>query len=322
MKLWKSLGLVLAVLALLLAGCAQAKPTPAPSALGPHNERDTFYFLAANNADPFYVPGVKGFTEAATSVGMKAEFVGPMDLNLAEQVKTLEALIANPNTAGIFIYAMDHNALDPLVKDARSKGIPVVIGASDSPMKTRNANVGYNNTILGEQAARWAMSLVPEDASIGVIAVRGANTDRRTQAFRDYIMANYPKAKVAERVMHEGNAKSGADVLDQYMVANPDLDLIWWADGVSGQMAAPWKERQQAGSKVKFLACDMAVATLNAVKDGTFAGSVGQDTYTEEYWGALVLWNIYNGRRVPDSLAMSVLQIDQSNVDQFLAEKK
>lgn len=325
---------LLIVLALLLAGCA-AKPAPTAKApecptAAPCPEpttaaidgRDTFYFLAANNSDPFYVPGVKGLKDAAASVGMKAEFVGPMDLSLAAQVKTFEEINANPNAAGVMLYAIDHNALDPLVMEAQGKGIPVVIGAADSAMKHRAAFVGYDNSVLGVQAAEWAAKLVKGQGVIGTIGVVTANnvTERQT-AFADYLKANYSGITVVERATYDGSAEGGAKVLDQYLVAHPDLTLLWWADGLSGQMAQPWKERQGTGAKAMFLATDMPDATLQAVKDGVFVGSVGQDTYTEAYWCVLALNELRQGRRVPDSLYLSAILVDKANVDQFLVKK-
>jgi len=146
----------------------------------------TYYFLAGNNSDPFYVDGVKGFTEAANSVGMKSEFVGPMDLNLASQMKTFEELIASPETKGIFWYPMDFNAGEPFVKAAVDKGIPMVIGAVDSPMKTRNAFIGYNNTVLGQQAGAWAAKLIDCKGEVGTIAIQSSpNLEERVAGFNE-----------------------------------------------------------------------------------------------------------------------------------------
>lgn len=285
----------------------------------PVTSKGTLYFLAANNSDPFYVPGVAGWRDAAAALGYEAEFVGPMDLSIASQVKTFEELNANPDTAGVMLYAIDHNALDPMVRDARAKGIAVVIGAADAPVKHRNAFVGYDNSVLGVQAAEWAAQLIGGKGKVGMMGViTGANVTERMTAFAAYLTVNYPGIEVVEAGQHDGSAEGEVKALDSYLVAHPDLALIWWADGAAGQMAQPIKERQESGLKTLFLATDMPEATLQAVKDGIFVGSVGQDTYTEAYWCALVLDQIRQGRRVPDSLYLSAILVDKDNVDQFL----
>lgn len=328
----------LVCVALLLAGCngqpavQEAEPCPTcppmkvcpecvecgPAMPGPIGERDTFYFLAGNNRDPFYVPGVKGLMDAAAAVNMKAEFVGPMDANLAEHIAIFEQLNASSNTAGIMLYAWDPDAQAPLIQEAVDKGIPLVIGAADSPLKIRDAFVGYDNTILGQQAGAWIADLLGGHGVVGSVGINGYNVTERQEGMKSYLEANYPGITVIERTSHDGSAESGIKTLDAYLIANPDLDLLWWADGLAGQMAQPWKERQEAGAKTLFLGTDMPNATLQAVKDGVFVGSVGQDTYTEAYWCILALNELRLGRRVPDSLYLSALLVDQGNVDLYL----
>ena len=310
------------VITMLLVACVQAvsgdevkqPPSSAVEAIG------TYYFLAANNSDPFYVPGVKGFTDAGKAVVMKTEFVGPMDANAAAQIKTFEELIANPNTKGIFWYAADFNAGEPIVQEAVSKGIPVVIGAADSPFKTRNAFVGYNNTVLGNQAAEWVAKLIKCDGSVGTIAINGANLTERVAAFNAHIVELCPDVKVEERASHDGSAASAGATVEAYIVTHPDLTLLWFADGGAGQQAQLWKDKQAQGVKTMFLATDMPDATLQAVKDGVFIGSVGQDTFTESYWGVLLLDALNDGLRVPDTLYLSAIMVDNNNVDQFLSK--
>ena len=317
---WKS-ALVFVLIVTLLVGCMAtvSKQQPAPQEQpAVAQQSGTYYFLAANNSDPFYIPGVKGFEAAGKAVGMKTEFVGPMDANAAAQMKTFEELVANPDTKGIFWYAADFNAGEPIVKDAVSKGIPVVIGAADSPFKTRNAFVGYNNTILGNQAAEWAAKLIDCKGEVGTIAINGANLEERTKAFNAHIVELCPDVKVYERASHDGSAASASATIDAYLVAHPDLTLLWFADGGAGQQVQLWKDKQAQGVKTLFLAMDMPPATLQAVKDGVFVGSVGQDTFTEEYWGVLLLDALNKGQRVPDTLYLSAILVDKNNVDQYI----
>ena len=304
----------------LLSGCKKAAPTPTVEA-PKVDVRDTFYFLAANNRDPFYVPGVKGLNDAAASLGMKAEFVGPMDLNMAEHYRVFEQLIVNPDTAGIMLYPTDPSIQGPLILEAQAKGIPVVMAAADSPTPLRDAFVGYDNAILGVQAAEWAASLIGGQGTVGTMGlITAGGVMERAEAFAAHLRANYPGITVVEGGTHDGSAEGEVKALDSYMIANPDLTLLWWADGAAATVAQPVKERQEAGLKTLFLATDMPDATLQAVKDGVFVGSVGQDTYTEAYWSVLVLNQLRLGQRVPDTLYLSAIMVDKSNVDQYLSK--
>lgn len=310
------------VVALVLAGCAQATPkaTPVQTALPPTQEAGVYYFLAANNSDPFYVPGVKGFMDAAKELGVKAEFVGPMDLSLAGQMKTFEELVAKPDTKGIFWYPMDFNVGEPFVKSAVDKGIAMVIGAADSPFKTRHAFIGYDNTVLGQQAGAWVAKLTDCKGSVGVVSVIGPNLEQRKAGFYAYLKQVCPDLKLVDPVTHDGSAANAAQVLDAYVVANPDLTLLWFCDGGAGQQVELWKDKQANGLKTMFLAMDMPPATLQAVKDGVFIGTVGQDTYTEEYVGMQMLYAKAHGKRIPDTTYLAAILVDKNNVDQFLTK--
>jgi len=305
----------------MLAGCASKVPAPTEIAPPqPTAETGTYYFLAANNSDPFYIPGVAGFTQAGKELGVKTEFVGPMDLSLAAQMKTFEELVANPDTKGIFWYAMDFNAGEPFVKEAIAKGIPVVIGAADSPYKTRSAFIGYNNTVLGQQAGAWAAKLTNCKGSVGTVSVIGPNLEERKAGFYAYLKQVCPDLKLIDPVTHDGSAANATAVLQAYMVANPDLTLLWFCDGGAGQQVQTWKDMQASGTKTMFLAMDMPPATLDAVKDGIFIGSVGQNTFAEEYWGMKLLYAKAHGIDIPDTIYLSAILVDKSNVDQYIGK--
>jgi len=305
----------------MLAGCASKVPAPTEIAPPqPTAETGTYYFLAANNSDPFYIPGVAGFTQAGKELGVKTEFVGPMDLSLAAQMKTFEELVANPDTKGIFWYAMDFNAGEPFVKEAIAKGIPVVIGAADSPYKTRSAFIGYNNTVLGQQAGAWAAKLTNCKGSVGTVSVIGPNLEERKAGFYAYLKQVCPDLKLIDPVTHDGSAANATAVLQAYMVANPDLTLLWFCDGGAGQQVQTWKDMQASGTKTMFLAMDMPPATLDAIKDGTFIGSVGQNTFAEEYWGMKLLYAKAHGIDIPDTVYLSAILVDKSNVDQYIGK--
>ncbi len=315
----------LLIVLVLLVGCQAEKITPEAvekivQPPVPTVEPGTYYFLAANNSDPFYIPGVKGFTEAGEMLGVKTEFVGPMDLSLAAQMKTFEELVANPDTKGIFWYPMDFNAGEPYVKAAVDKGIAMIIGAADSPFKTRNAFIGYNNIVLGQQAGAWVAELTECKGSVGVVSVIGPNLEERKKGFYEYLANVCPELVLVDPVTHDGSAANASSVLDAYMIANPELTLLWFCDGGSGQQVQNWKEKQDKGVKTMFLAMDMPPATLQAVKDGIFIGSVGQNTYAEEWWGMMMLYYKAHGKDIPDTIYLSAILVDKSNVDKYISE--
>jgi ABC-type sugar transport system substrate-binding protein len=310
-------GLLVALLVGACGSVATQEPVASPSATV--IETKTFYFLAGNNQDPFYIPGVAGFMDAAKELGVKAEFVGPMDANTAEQMKTFETLASSKQTGGIFWYPMDFNAGQPFIEKAFENGIPVVIGAADSPFKAPRAGfIGYDNTVLGTQAGAWVANILDCKGEVGVISNVGPNVLQRGDAFYAYLKATCPEIKLVDRITHDQSAQGATTVIDAYLVANPGLSLVWFADGLAGQMSEVWKTKQAQGITTLFLATDMPPATLEAIKSGVFYGTVGQDTYIEEYWGLKLLYAAANGQRIPDTTFLGALLLDKSNVEDFI----
>ena len=318
-----AIGVVLAVTAGVVVGRLTA-PVPAPVAQGnattqPDNK--TYYWVAANNSNPFYAPGLEGWNKAATELGVKTQFVGPSDPNLAEQIKIIEQITADPNTAGFFLYAMDFNAAEPIIKEAEAKGVRVVIGNTDSPFKTRSAFVGTDNSAFGFAAAEYAAKAIDCKGQVGAIANTGAGVIARMEAFRKHIKELCPDVDVLEGGTFDGSVQQAETLLDSYTAAHPDMTLLWWTEGAAGQMVQPWKEKQQAGVKTLFLATDIPEATLAAVKDGTFVATMGQDTFSEEYVGLKTLYDVVHGNPVADSAFPKTLVITKDNVDKYITKK-
>jgi len=311
----KKVGILLMIMVVaMVISCGASTPESS----SPVKSDKTFYFLTANLQDPFYIPGIAGFTASGKDLGIKTEVVGPITNSLAEQLKTFEQLIANPITGGIYYQPVDWQAGEPLIEEAKAAGIPVVQGMCDSDGKARMAFIGSDNVILGNKAGAWIANLIGCQGTIGTIGNPGDPVLIRMDAMIQYIQAACPDVVIIPYATYEPTAASATAVLEAYLVAHPELTLIWAADGVSGQLSQVWKDKQDAGVKTLLLATDMPPATLQAVKDGVFVGTVGQDTYFEEYWGLQILYALSQGKRVPDTTLMAPILIDQSNVDQFI----
>jgi ribose transport system substrate-binding protein len=310
----------LMLVATMLISCApKAVATVAPVESNPLAGK-TFYWLAANISNPFYVPGLAGWEAAAKELGVKVQFVGPIEPNLAEQTATLEQLIASPDTAGILFYAMDFNAVEPLVEEAVAKGIAFEMANTDSPIKARNGFIGTDHAQMGQSAAAYAAKVLDCKGSVGSIGNNSVVVPLRMKSFGDTIKALCPDITVYEPSEYDGSALSAVSTVDAYIVAHPDLSLLWFADGAACQTIGPWKEKIQAGTKTLFLGSDMPPAALDAVKDGTWVGSMGQDTFAEEYWGLQMLVAKALGKSIPDTIFVGALIVTKDNVDKFIVK--
>jgi len=313
----RKLFMVCLVVLLVAVGCGSKEATVAPQPTTTES-KGVYYLLTVNLHDPFHIPGIKGFTQAGVDLGIKTEVVGPTEYSLSEQLKTFETLIANPTTAGIHYQPIDLVAGEPMIEAAQAKGIPVTISLSNTPGKARSAFIGYDNVMFGGAAGEWIAELTDCKGTVGALGNSGPTVIIRIEAMFAYLAERCPDIKIVPFVTTDANLASGVATLEAYLVANPDMTLFWYADGLSGQLAPYWKDRQDLGSKTMFLATDMPPAALQAVKDGVFVGTVGQDTYSVEYFGLQLLYQASQGMRVPDTTLMAPILVDKSNVDQFI----
>lgn len=284
----------------------------------PAKESGTYYWLAANNSNSFYAPGLEGWTQAAKELNVNVEFVGPEEPNLAEQIKTLETLVASDKTNGVFFYAMDFNAGEPIIIEAEAKGIPIIYGNTDSPFKTRRGFIGTESSIMGQQAAGYVKEQLGCNITVAGLGNNGIVVPGRLQYFLDAFVEICPDAEVLELGLCDGSLQGSISLLESYTLAHQDADLIWWGDGAAGQLVEVWKEIKDNGFKGEFLGTDMQKPALEAVRDGDWLGTIGQDTWAEEYWGLYFLVAANNGQAIPDTTMLSTMIITADNVGEYL----
>jgi ABC-type sugar transport system substrate-binding protein len=171
---------------------------------------------------------------------------------------------------------------------------------------------------MGQAAAGYAAEVLDCKGSVGSVGNNQVVVPLRMKAFSEQIKVLCPKITVYEPSLYDGSALAAVSTVDAYMIAHPDLSLIWFADGAANDTIGPWKERIQAGTKTLFLGSDMPPAALDAVKDGTWIGSMGQDTYAEEYWGLQMMVAKALGKSIPDTIYVASLVVTKDNVDQYI----
>src|SRR5260370_31981549 len=91
-----------------------------------------YVWVAANVAHPFYAEGKAGWDAAAKSLGVKAQLVGPENPDVQQQITLIEAAIAKPTTAGILIYSLNDEAIQPVLLKARAAGNPMIPRHADT----------------------------------------------------------------------------------------------------------------------------------------------------------------------------------------------
>jgi ribose transport system substrate-binding protein len=254
-----------------------------------------YIWVAANVSHPFYAEGKAGWDAAAKSLGVKAQFVGPENPDVQQQIALIEAAIAKPTTAGIVIYSVNDEAIEPVLNKARAAGIPVI--AANGEIKdhsARDAYVGTANTALGATAADLVGKALTGRGKVGIVSfITAQNHQERVQGFKAELAAKFPAIEVVGIASEDGTPQSETTAAATFLQAHPDLNLLWTTDAGSGFVAQVIKDQGLQG-RVLAVGTDRTAEQLAAIKDGTVYATVVQDTFAEEWTALYFLYWKYN----------------------------
>lgn len=276
-----------------------------------------YYWVAANIAHPFYTIGVAGWNAAAEMLGVQAELVGPVTPDVQQQITIIEQAIANPTTAGILIYSVDDNALEPVLQRARDAGIPVITGNGELRNRdVRDAFVGTANTALGSAAADLVAEALGGSGQVGIVSfITAQNHQERVAGFEARIAERYPNIEILGIAPGDGNPETSRNAAAAFLQANPQVDLLWSTDASSGAVAQAIVEAGLAG-QVLSVGTDRTDDQLAAIREGTVYATITQDTFAEEFTALNFLYWLYNGiSTVPDTCTTRPAVITAANVD-------
>jgi ribose transport system substrate-binding protein len=300
----------LAALVVALGGPATLAAAKVPVA------QQEYIWVAANVSHPFYAVGKAGWDSAAKSLGVKATLIGPETPDVQQQIALIEAAIAKPTTAGILIYSVNDDAIEPVLKKARDAGIPVISGNGEiKDHSARDSFVGTANSALGASAADLVGKALDGKGKVGIVSfITAQNHQERVQGFKDELKAKSPGIEVVGIASEDGTPQSETTAAATFLQAHPDVNLLWTTDAGSGFVAQVIKDQGLHG-KVLAVGTDRTAEQLAAIKDGTVYATITQDTFAEE-WTALyfLYWKFNDMSSISDTCITRPAVVTKDNV--------
>src|SRR5713226_4997721 len=173
--------------ATLIASCA--KPY--------HEENERYVFVATNINLPYWQEAQSGFLDAAKSLGVRGELVGPTGYQPnAELLQFREIVEKQP--AGICLSAGKPEIFKADIDRAIAQGIPVICVDADVPDSKRVLYIGTDNFKAGRESMKRMAALVPGKGNIVVITIPGQrNLDDRLAGVAD-ALKNFPAMKLTK----------------------------------------------------------------------------------------------------------------------------
>lgn len=266
-----------AMVSLSLAACDSAESTA--TGKGGSEGKPYVAIVSKGFQHQFWQAVKQGADKAAAEFGAEVSFEGPdKETNVQQQMDQLNNAMAK-NPAAIGLAALDSKAAEGILKDAKSRKIPVIAFDSGVDSEVPVATASTDNKAAAAEAAKHLAQLIGNQGKIAVIGhsqTAKSGTDRR-DGFVDWLKANAPDIKIVDIQYGDGDQLKSTDAAKTILAAHPDLKGMYGTnEGAAIGVVNAVKELNLAG-KLTVVGFDSGKAQIDAINSGLMAGAITQN---------------------------------------------
>jgi len=298
MKKYFIFALLLLFVLVVAAGCGSDVGTEAST----DGDGLNFVLVSPLVGHPYWVAVEDGMIAANEELGVQTQYVGPVELNLNEQINFIETAIAS-QVDGIITMALDPEAFTPIIDRAVAAGIPVVLIDSDAPESERNFYAGTSNFQAGYEAGRAMAMSTGGVANIGVItgAIHAPNLIERIDGFRAAI-EDYPDMVILAVEPADSDLLLGTQRAQTLLLTFPEIDAFFGVTAEAAQAAAIVAEEQDLVGNVTIVGFDDMEETLEFIRAGVIYATVVQRPFMMGFLGVELLYQFHAGTAPQDPI--------------------
>jgi len=281
------------------------------------------------NLDYFYDHKL-GMKIAGQALGVRTDYVGPSEYDVAAMVTAFEQTMAREGLKGIVVVGFEP-ALAAVVNKAVDAGIPVVTVDADLPSSKRIAFVGTGNRQAGFEGGAKLAGLIGGGGDVALMTKPGqSNLDERVAGYKE-ALARHKDIRVVQIVDTQSDTVIAAQVATAVLRRNPNLAGIGCVEAAGGLGAAVAVREMGLTGKVKIVAMDRGNDVLEQIGKGVISATVAQQTALMPFYAVQILYNLQNQEvpitsdnlkagvtGVPPSIDTGVIIVDQTNYEHFL----
>ncbi len=316
----------------LLCSCEKPAASPQPTTGGKNPSNQVYIEVSALGSLDYFYDHQMGMNLAGQALGVKTEYIGPPDYDIAAMVSMFEQAIAKkPN--GIVVVGFEPS-LNPIVDKAVAAGIPVVTVDADLPGSKRVAFVGTGNFQAGYQGGKKLASLIGNKGQVALMTKPGqSNLEERIAGYKK-ALSESPEIAVVQVADTQSDPNVAAQAASTLLQKYPDLAGIACVEAAGGTGAATAVREARKTGKVKIVSMDRGNEVLELIKEGVISASVAQQTALMPFYATQILFNLNNHpiaisndnkkagiTAAPTLIDTGVIIIDQSNCEQFMRRK-
>lgn len=320
--------ILLALLLASLGACRQGQEA---------SEKPTVGYLT-NGIASFWVIADKGANAAAEEFGVNVEVMMPPD-GAAGQRRMVQDLLAR-KVSGIAITPTDPDNQADLLEEIAANA-HLITHDSDAPESDRLVYIGMDNYEAGRMCGRLLKKAMPDGGSVVLfVGLLGQlNADLRRQGVIDELLDrshDSERRDAVDEVIRGENYTILDTRVDQFdfaraksqaedaMARYPDLDAMIGLFVYNPPQILEAVREAGKLEQITVVGFDEDDDTLEAIREGTIAGTIVQDPYRYGYESVRVLAALARGDRsvLPDNQFIDIpaREITADNVDAFQTE--
>ena len=299
-----TLVVIVVVLGALLAYVSVSKPskvtvTPVTSVVCPAHpdQKLVVYFISHGSpTDPFWIPVIEAAVYAGHLFNMTVIYEAPSTFSISEMVELAQsALAAKPS--GLIITVPSGTAFEPIIREAYSDGIPVIV-VNVVPPPGSLPGFPYNETLgyvgqydydAGVGAAQYMIQWYEktygkpptnivifnhEPGLLGLtLRIEGVENEFKASGINATINVIPISLNYAESL----------SIIESYLEAHPNTQLMVTLGPAGTDPAVAAVKDLNLQGKVYIMAFDIDNVTIQGIENGTVIGTVDQQPFAQGF---------------------------------------
>jgi len=289
------------------------------------SKKITFALIPKSLSNPYWYAVREGMNAAAEKLNVQAEFIGPVQADVAQQVNIIESLIAR-KIDGLAISPNDPDGIKDVIQRAMARGIPTLTFDSDSPESERLVYIGTNNYEAGREAGRQMIKFLNGTGKIGILTggLGALNLNERIRGFREVIQEQAPAIEVVTLQPCNDDNTQALNIMEDVTRSIPDLKA-WFITGCWPLVSPKEALLNALGGRedIILIGFDTVKEELELVQAGVAHAIIGQRPYEMGYRAIEILYEIAVHKKYPDQkiIATGIDVVTKENVDEFLNKR-
>lgn len=258
-------------------------------------EGTSISMIGKDSASSFWKRVKAGAEQAVTDINtvlgytgndkVKLTYDAPSDESVSEQIDIIDQML-DKNPDALIVGYIDVNSGKTQLELAEANGVPVFAvdsGIQNSLIKTETKTDNYK---AAAEAADRLCEAIGDSGEVALL-VHSSETEtgiEREKGFREEIEQNHPEVQIVDTAYVNQDERSAEEIVAAVMAEHPDLKAYFGTnDDVTRVLASVVPKFAPEGQTVTAAGFDTSAKLVQAVKDGTLTGVIGQDAFGMGY---------------------------------------